>query len=51
MIGEGGKCTTACLRSLSSEEQFRLRIGRGVGVGEGLGVENMMEDELRSRRG
>lgn len=49
MIGEGGKCTTACLRSLSREEEFRFRIGRGVegGGGEGeLGTENIGEYEL-----
>ena len=45
MIGEGGKCTTACLRSLSMVEGFRLRIGRGVGDGGELGAENMVEDE------
>ena len=44
MIGEGGKCTTARLRSLSKEEEFRLRIGRGVGAGGELGAENMVED-------
>ena len=46
MIGEGGKCTTACLRSLSRVEGFRLRMGRGVGAGEGfVGVENMSSCE------
>lgn len=46
MIGEGGKCTTACLRPLSSEVGFRFRIGRGVVGGVALGVESMMiEDE------
>jgi hypothetical protein len=45
MIGEGGKCTTACLRSLSRVEGFRLRMGRGVGAGEGfVGVENMVSE-------
>jgi hypothetical protein len=44
MIGEGGKCTTACLRSLSSEEGFRLRIGRGVGDGTELVADSMGED-------
>jgi len=45
MIGEGGKCTTACLRSLSMDEGVRLRIGRGVGGGVGwLGVESMSAD-------
>jgi hypothetical protein len=44
IIGEGGKCTTACLRSLSMAEGFRLRMGRGVDGGE-LGVENMSGDE------
>ena len=33
IIGEGGKCTTACLRSLSRVEGFRLRMGLGVGAG------------------
>ena len=42
MIGEGGKCTTACLRSLSMAEGFRLRIGRGVGGGRVLEVESMV---------
>lgn len=56
MIGEGGKCTAVCLRSLSSEEVFRLRIGRGVageGAGEELEVENMSEDgvEVGGMRG
>jgi hypothetical protein len=45
MIGEGGKCTTACLRSLASEEGFRFRIGRGVGGGVVLEVEYIVEDE------
>jgi hypothetical protein len=45
MIGEGGKCTTACLRSLSMEEVLRLRMGRGVRGGEGLEVESMAEGE------
>lgn len=42
MIGEGGKCTTACFRSLSIEEGVRLRIGRGVGGGSGEEVESMI---------
>lgn len=41
MIGEGGKCTTACLRSLSSEEGLRFRIGRGVEGGGVLEAESM----------
>jgi hypothetical protein len=45
MIGEGGKCTTACLRSLAREEGFRLRIGLGAGRGEELGVDSMAESE------
>lgn len=47
MIGEGGKCTTACLRSLAMEEGFRFRIGRGVRGGEGLEVESIAEDKWR----
>jgi hypothetical protein len=49
MIGEGGKCTTACLRSLLTEEGFRFRIGRGVGGGEEVGVESIAEDEDERR--
>ena len=45
MIGEGGKCTTAFLRSLSVVEGFRLRMGRGEEGGGELEVENMGEDE------
>lgn len=45
MVGEGGKCTTACLRSLAMEEGFRLRIGRGVEGGGEFGVANMSENE------
>ena len=45
MIGEGGKCTTACLRSLSSVEGFRLRMGRGAEGTDEVGVENMSEYE------
>jgi hypothetical protein len=45
MIGEGGKCTTACLRSLSMAEGVRLRIGRGEGGGGELEVESMTKAE------
>ena len=45
MIGDGGKCTTARLRSLSMEEVFRLRMGRGVRGEEELEVENMAEED------
>lgn len=51
IVGEGGKCTTACLRSLSMEELLRLRIGRGVGGEEGLEVENMTEYEEEEEEG
>ena len=44
MMGEGGKCTTTCLRSLASEEGLRLRIGRGVVGAVELEVESMIED-------
>ena len=45
MMGDGGKCTTACLRPLSIEEVFRLRMGRGVRGEEELEVESMAEGE------
>ena len=43
MMGDGGKCTTACLRSLSIEEGVRLRMGRGVRGDEELEDESMAE--------
>ena len=45
MIGDGGKCTTACLRSRSMEDVFRLRMGRGVRGEEELEVESMAKEE------
>ena len=42
MIGEGGKCTTACLRCVDG---FRLRMGRGAEGTDEFVVENMSECE------
>jgi hypothetical protein len=44
MIGDGGKCTTARLRSRSMEEVVRLRMGRGVRGEEELEVESIAEE-------
>jgi hypothetical protein len=50
MMGEGGKCTTACLRSLSREEGLRFRIGRGVEGGGVLEAESMTKSAEGMRR-
>ena len=45
ILGEGGKCTTACLRSLAMEEGFRFRIGRGVRGEDELEDESITEND------